>query len=148
MTSLAARPVERGFRERSRRAQVSTRLMAAERAHAGQEAAASAAEWRVIGLVVHPDDFNRSLGLASFDIRLEPGSSLPAPGIYAGWLRTTDQILPSTISVGGLDTCADFDRRLEICPSGVTDLDFFGATVSITFVAALWTATSRTFTAI
>ncbi|MEU4394041.1 riboflavin kinase [Kribbella sp. NPDC023855] len=103
--------------------------------------------WQVNGLVVHPDDFARSLGLASFDIRLDPGSSLPTPGIYAGWLRTADRILPSLISIGGHDAFGDPDR-LEICCSGLTDLDFYGSTVSITFVAALRTVISRTFTAI
>jgi riboflavin kinase/FMN adenylyltransferase len=69
----------------------------------------------------------------------------PADGVYAGWLQRVDgddsHPMPAAISVGTNPTFeGDRDRRVESHVLDVppdADLDLYGATVEVSFVARL-----------
>ncbi|WP_432950996.1 riboflavin kinase [Kribbella sp. CA-253562] len=88
-------------------------------------------------MVVHGEAFSHILGFATANVRLDPDSLLPADGLYAGWLTTAHQILPSTISIATTSTSGRSDRRMELHIPRRTELDLYGSAVSIAIVATL-----------
>ena len=96
----------------------------------------------VLGEVVRGDQRGRELGYPTANVPTR-GIAAPADGVYAGWLRvldTTDPLagrsLPVAISVGTNPTFeGDRERRVESYVLDHTDLDLYGRTVEVAFVA-------------
>ncbi len=110
---------------------------------AGEVAAAAVAlgrAHRVAGLVVHGDQRGRELGYATANLALPADLAVPADGVYAGWLHTTDDSLRrmAAISIGTNPTFAGVGRRVEAyvldAPSGY---DIYGVEARLDFVARL-----------
>jgi FAD synthase len=74
------------------------------------------------------------LGFVAADFRIASGAIPPADGLYAGWLTTTHQIVPSVISVA---TTSGPGRQVKVQFPGCADLGPYGEEVSVTFVATL-----------
>lgn len=96
---------------------------------------------RLRGTVVHGHRRGRELGFPTANLEAEGVGSVPADGVYAGWLirsvpRTSaHEYLPAAISVG---TNPQFDgqrRTVEAHVLGRADLDLYGEDVAIDFVS-------------
>ncbi|MET3960468.1 riboflavin kinase/FMN adenylyltransferase [Marmoricola sp. OAE513] len=97
--------------------------------------------YAVTGVVVKGDQRGRELGFPTANVPTQ-GVAAPADGVYAGWLRRTDvegeAPFPAAISVGTNPTFdGERERRVEAYVLDRTDLDLYGATVEISFVARL-----------
>ncbi len=95
----------------------------------------------VRGEVVEGDRRGRELGYPTANVPTSGMHAAPADGVYAGWLRrldTDDEPLPAAISVG---TNPTFDgareRRVESYVLDRDDLELYGVTVEVSFVARL-----------
>jgi riboflavin kinase/FMN adenylyltransferase len=120
-----------------------------ERVAAGDvEAAAEALgrPLRVTGVVVEGDHRGRELGFPTANVPAEPAAAVPADGVYAGWLTMLARApggpayperLPAAVSVGTNPTFDGLDRRVESYVLDRDDLELYGATVAVDFVARL-----------
>ena len=89
--------------------------------------------YRLDGLVVHGDHRGRDLGYPTANLAWSGDRTIPADGVYAGWLTDDDQRYPAAISVG---TNPQFDgqvRRVEAYVLDRDDLDLYGRAVDIEF---------------
>lgn len=93
----------------------------------------------ISGIVVHGDARGRELGFPTANVAVEDGTILPPDGIYAGWLKSgQDVLLPSAISIG---------KRPMFYQNAVHSLvevhvldwsgDLYGKTVVVEFAAFL-----------
>lgn len=89
------------------------------------------------GIVVPGDRRGRQLGFPTANVAPDEGFLLPADGIYAGWLKISDESLPSAISVGPNVTFQSADRRLEVHVLDRADLSLYGMKVGVIFAARL-----------
>ncbi|MDX2969368.1 bifunctional riboflavin kinase/FAD synthetase [Kribbella solani] len=120
-----------------------------ERLAAGDVEAAAVALGRpprVAGVVIEGDKRGRELGYPTANIPADPGAAVPQDGVYAGWLTVLTSApgapaypepLPAAISVGSNPTFDGVDRRVESYVLDRDDLELYGATVAIDFVARL-----------
>ncbi|MDR1186341.1 MAG: bifunctional riboflavin kinase/FAD synthetase [Bifidobacteriaceae bacterium] len=99
---------------------------------------------RVTGQVVHGDGRGRGLGFPTANLGGQVTGLVPQDGIYAGYMirldlpqGAPDRVLPSAVSVGVNPTFAGRDRRVEAYALGRDDLDLYGETVAVEFVARL-----------
>jgi riboflavin kinase/FMN adenylyltransferase len=97
--------------------------------------------YAVSGIVVKGDQRGRELGFPTANVPTRDIAA-PADGVYAGWLARLDvpdaEPLPAAISVGTNPTFdGERERRVEAYVLDRTDLDLYGARVSISFVARL-----------
>ncbi len=101
---------------------------------------------RVSGVVVEGDRRGRELGFPTANVPAHSGTAVPADGVYAGWLTVLapapggpsyDEKLPAAISVGTNPTFDGLDRRVESYVLDRDDLELYGATVAVDFVARL-----------
>jgi riboflavin kinase/FMN adenylyltransferase len=93
----------------------------------------------VTGEVVEGDRRGRDLGFPTANVPVR-GLAVPADGVYAGWLRVLDddEYLPAAISVGTNPTFdGDRERRVESYVLDRSDLELYGRTVEISFVARI-----------
>lgn len=91
----------------------------------------------ITGVVTRGDQRGRELGFPTANVAVGT-QAVPADGVYAGWLRRPDtgERLPAAISVGTNPTFAgERDRRVEAYVLDRDDLDLYGVTVEISFVA-------------
>jgi riboflavin kinase/FMN adenylyltransferase len=109
-------------------------------------AAALGRPLRIIGTVVEGAHRGRELGFPTANVPAEPGTAVPLDGVYAGWLTVLEQVpggpaydgpLPAAISVGTNPTFDDVGRRVESYVLDRDDLELYGATVAVDFVARL-----------
>lgn len=95
----------------------------------------------VRGVVVEGDRRGRELGYPTANVPAPDSVAVPADGVYAGTARRLDDRdaidLPAAISVGTNPTFANVSRRIEAYVLGRDDLDWYGATVEVTFHARL-----------
>lgn len=89
------------------------------------------------GPVVRGEQRGRDLGFPTANLDCPAGLAVPADGVYAGWLVDGDSRHPAAISVGDNPTFAGASRRVEAYAIDRTDLDLYGRTVSVAFVARL-----------
>ncbi len=90
--------------------------------------------YRVDGVVVHGDHRGRGLGFPTANLQWAGTPTIPADGVYAGWIVTAGGRLPAATSVG---TNPQFDgsvRRIESYAIGVDDLDLYGRAIGVEFV--------------
>lgn len=99
---------------------------------------------RVSGVVVHGDHRGRELGYPTANLQQDADGLVPADGVYAGWLvrpalghDDPDSTLPAAVSVGTNPTFDGTERRVEAYVLGRTDLDLYGAQVTVEFVERL-----------
>jgi riboflavin kinase/FMN adenylyltransferase len=102
----------------------------------------------VRGEVVRGDQRGRDLGFPTANV-LADRASVPADGVYAGWLRrlpttgsgqptSDEEPLPAAISVGTNPTFAgERQRRVEAYVLDRDDLELYGVPVEISFVARI-----------
>lgn len=92
---------------------------------------------RVTGVVVHGDHRGRELGYPTANLDVVEHASVPADGVYAGWLVWGEQRLPAAISIGTNPTFDGVERRVEAYALDRDDLELYGETVSIDLAARL-----------
>jgi riboflavin kinase/FMN adenylyltransferase len=96
--------------------------------------------YAVRGKVVRGDRRGRDLGFPTANVPAGTGTTAPADGVYAGWLRRLDtgERFPAAISVG---TNPTFDgeraRRVESYVLERTDLELYDVEVEVSFVDRL-----------
>ncbi|MCZ4500097.1 MAG: riboflavin kinase / adenylyltransferase [Marmoricola sp.] len=97
--------------------------------------------YAVSGVVVQGDQRGRDLGFPTANVPTHDIAA-PADGVYAGWLRRTDDPaqapFPAAISVGTNPTFdGERERRVEAYVLDRTDLALYGVPVEISFVARI-----------
>ncbi len=106
----------------------------------GDVAAAGAALGRpycMDGVVVHGDHRGRELGYPTANLQWSDRPTVPADGVYAGYLDVAGEHLPAAVSVGTNPQFDGRDRRVEAYALGRTDLDIYGVAVRVEFVERL-----------
>jgi riboflavin kinase / FMN adenylyltransferase len=95
----------------------------------------------VRGDVVRGDERGRELGYPTANVPTSGMHAAPADGVYAGWLLRLDgehDPLPAAISVGTNPTFEGArERRVESYVLDRDDLELYGLTVEVAFVARL-----------
>jgi riboflavin kinase / FMN adenylyltransferase len=93
--------------------------------------------YAVTGEVIEGDRRGRELGYPTANVAVLD-VAVPADGVYAGWLRTDGSSLPAAISVGTNPTFEGVrGRRVEAYVLDRSDLDLYGRTVEVSFVARI-----------
>jgi riboflavin kinase len=91
------------------------------------------------GAVVHGAGRGRGLGFPTANVAADPGSRIPPPAIYSGWVvrHSTGAVHRGTISIGSNPTfCDTTDVHVEVyCHD--TSGDFYGERVELWFVARI-----------
>lgn len=94
--------------------------------------------YQISGIVQHGDRRGGSMGFPTANVMPPRWQVIPADGVYAGWLSASDHAsLPAAISVGTNPTFDGAERRIESYVIDRTDLDLYGETVTISFVARI-----------
>ena len=90
---------------------------------------------RLQGIVVHGEKRGREIGYPTANLGYSTASnSVPADGIYAGWLEVGKQRWPSAISIGTNPTFAgERSRQVEAYALDQTDLDLYDQSAVIDF---------------
>jgi riboflavin kinase/FMN adenylyltransferase len=103
----------------------------------GQAAVGLARPYRIEGGVVHGAHRGRTLGYPTANIAWDPRATVPADGVYAGFLVVDGVQMPAAISVG---TNPQFDgamRSVEAYVLDRDDLDLYDVPVAADFVSRL-----------
>jgi len=93
--------------------------------------------YELTGVVVHGDHRGRELGFPTANLLWQGTPTIPADGVYAGWLVDGPQRLPAAISVGTNPQFAGQERRIESYVLDRDDLDLYGHEVTVIFVEHL-----------
>ncbi|HLR28213.1 MAG TPA: bifunctional riboflavin kinase/FAD synthetase [Ruania sp.] len=93
------------------------------------------------GRVVHGEARGRALGFPTANLAAEATGTIPADGIYAGWLQCQGpegpERMPAAISIGTNPTFQGHLRQVEAHVLGRDDLDLYGDEVRVEFVSRL-----------
>ncbi|GAB2596354.1 bifunctional riboflavin kinase/FAD synthetase [Pseudactinotalea suaedae] len=97
---------------------------------------------RMRGVVVHGEARGRELGFPTANLAPSSTGTIPADGVYAGWLwrrrgEPDAQRLPAAISVGTNPTFDGEVRQVEAHVLGRTDLDLYDEEVVVEFTHRL-----------
>lgn len=96
---------------------------------------------RMRGRVVHGEARGRMLGFPTANLATSATGTIPADGVYAGWLLRSpgpgEQRMPAAISIGTNPTFDGQVRQVEAHVLGRTDLDLYGEDVVVEFVRRL-----------
>ena len=105
--------------------------------------------FRFSGEVRHGDHRGRELGFPTANLPVPTGFACPADGVYAGFVTRRDGLdahgeplpdgseperWPAAISVGSNPTFEGADRRVESYVLDRTDLELYGAPITVDFV--------------
>ena len=86
------------------------------------------------GPVVHGEKRGREIGYPTANIGLEKLATIPADGVYAGWLTVEDQRWPAAISIGTNPTFAGVrGRQVEAYAIDQTGLDLYDKVATVEF---------------
>ncbi|MFE7392412.1 riboflavin kinase [Streptomyces sp. NPDC057582] len=91
------------------------------------------------GAVVHGAGRGRGLGFPTANVAADPGSLVPPPAIYSGWVvrHSTGVVHHGTISIGSNPTfCDTTDVHVEVYCHDTSD-QFYGERVGLWFVARI-----------
>ncbi|MGW1146086.1 riboflavin kinase [Streptomyces sp. NPDC002454] len=91
------------------------------------------------GAVVHGAGRGRGLGFPTANVAADPGSPVPPPAIYSGWVvrHSTGTVHRGTISIGSNPTFCDTPEvHVEVYCHDTTD-EFYGERVGLWFVARI-----------
>jgi riboflavin kinase/FMN adenylyltransferase len=92
----------------------------------------------LVGPVVHGEKRGREIGYPTANIGLDPLATIPADGIYAGWLSVAGQRWPAAISIGTNPTFPGArGRQVEAYALDQTGLDLYDQIATVEFVARL-----------
>ncbi len=89
------------------------------------------------GVVVHGDHRGRELGYPTANLQWSGRPTVPADGVYAGYLDVYGERLPAAVSVGTNPQFDGRERRVEAFALGTTDLDLYDRHVRVEFVERL-----------
>lgn len=90
------------------------------------------------GPVVHGEKRGRTIGYPTANLGLHDNSTVPADGIYAGWLSVGDFRWPAAISIGTNPTFPGIrGRQVEAYAIDQEGLDLYDQEATIEFVARL-----------
>jgi riboflavin kinase/FMN adenylyltransferase len=90
------------------------------------------------GPVIHGEKRGRTIGYPTANLGLKDGATIPADGIYAGWLSVGDFRWPSAISIGTNPTFPGIrGRQVEAYAIDQEGLDLYDQEASIEFIARL-----------
>jgi len=88
----------------------------------------------LIGPVVHGEKRGREIGYPTANIGLDPLATIPADGVYAGWLSVDDQRWPAAISIGTNPTFPGVrGRQVEAYALDQTGLDLYDKEAKLEF---------------
>ena len=88
----------------------------------------------LIGPVVHGEKRGREIGYPTANIGLDPLATIPADGVYAGWLSVDDQRWPAAISIGTNPTFPGVrGRQVEAYALDQTGLDLYDKKAKLEF---------------
>ncbi len=90
--------------------------------------------YRLDGSVVHGDHRGRELGYPTANLDWQGRPTVPADGVYAGWLTTAEHRYPAAVSVGTNPQFDGHERRVEANVLDRDDLDLYGERIGISFV--------------
>ena len=86
------------------------------------------------GPVVHGEKRGREIGYPTANIGLEKLATIPADGVYAGWLTVENQRWPAAISIGTNPTFAGVrGRQVEAYAIDQTGLDLYDKVATVEF---------------
>jgi riboflavin kinase/FMN adenylyltransferase len=86
------------------------------------------------GIVVHGEKRGREIGYPTANIGLDQLATVPADGVYAGWLNVDDKRWPAAISIGTNPTFAGVrGRQVEAYAIDETDLELYDKTAKVEF---------------
>jgi riboflavin kinase/FMN adenylyltransferase len=89
---------------------------------------------RLDGIVVHGEKRGREIGYPTANLGKIDGQTIPADGIYAGWLTVGINFWPAAISIGTNPTFAgDRGRQVEAYALDQQGLDLYDKAASIEF---------------
>ena len=89
---------------------------------------------RLDGIVVHGEKRGREIGYPTANLGKIDGQTIPADGIYAGWLTVGINFWPSAISIGTNPTFeGDRGRQVEAYALDQQDLDLYDKAASVEF---------------
>lgn len=104
------------------------------------------------GVVAHGDQRGRELGFPTANLPVPDELAFPSDGVYAGWVTRRDGLdahgqslaageaperWPAAISVGTNPTFNGLSRRVESYVLDRTDLELYGAPISVEFTARI-----------
>lgn len=90
------------------------------------------------GPVIHGEKRGREIGYPTANIGLDSLATIPADGIYAGWLSVGEKRWPAAISIGTNPTFPGVrGRQVEAYALDETDLNLYDQMATIEFVARL-----------
>ena len=89
---------------------------------------------RLDGVIVHGEKRGREIGYPTANLGKIEGQTIPADGIYAGWLTVGIDFWPAAISIGTNPTFeGDRGRQVEAYALDKEGLDLYGKAASIEF---------------
>jgi riboflavin kinase/FMN adenylyltransferase len=92
----------------------------------------------LMGPVVHGEKRGREIGYPTANIGLDSLATIPADGIYAGWLTVGPNRWPAAISIGTNPTFPGVrGRQVEAYALDQKDLDLYDQVATVEFVARL-----------
>jgi riboflavin kinase/FMN adenylyltransferase len=92
----------------------------------------------LVGPVVHGEKRGREIGYPTANIGLSPLATIPADGIYAGWLTVEGIRWPAAISIGTNPTFPGVrGRQVEAYALDQTDLELYDKIATVEFVTRL-----------
>jgi len=92
----------------------------------------------LVGPVVHGEKRGREIGYPTANIGLAPLATVPADGVYAGWLTVEGQRWEAAISIGTNPTFPGVrGRQVEAYALDQTGLDLYDKIATVEFVARL-----------
>jgi riboflavin kinase/FMN adenylyltransferase len=88
----------------------------------------------LVGPVVHGEKRGREIGYPTANIGLEPLATIPADGVYAGWLTVGEDRWPAAISIGTNPTFPGVrGRQVEAYALDQIDLDLYDKEAKLEF---------------
>jgi riboflavin kinase/FMN adenylyltransferase len=95
---------------------------------------ALARPYRLEGVVVHGDHRGRELGYPTANLGWAGTPTLPADGVYAGWLGVGGDVHPAAVSVGTNPQFSGEERRVEAYAIDREGLDLYDRPARVSFV--------------
>lgn len=93
--------------------------------------------YRLDGVVIHGDHRGRELGFPTANLQWTGSATIPADGVYAGWVDVLGDRLPAAISVGTNPQFDGRDRRVESYVIDGEGLDLYGRAMGVEFTARI-----------
>jgi riboflavin kinase/FMN adenylyltransferase len=88
----------------------------------------------LVGPVVHGEKRGREIGYPTANIGLDPLATIPADGVYAGWLTVGEERWPAAISIGTNPTFPGVrGRQVEAYAIDQINLDLYDKVAKLEF---------------